>query len=223
MSEKKKRPRIDRNLSEEEIQYYYTLLDESITDYDCGDLCKDANGGVPYCCQSQHAVPLLYKNEYKHLRNVGDLWHEWRPVDADDKKLKETEGDDQIFCECKGVQHCIRDQRSISCRTFPLEPYLDRRGVLVGLTFIRDFVDKDPDTGRIKCPLSRKKQDIRQDFIDSHFIFWEKLMLRKEDEYETYLETSKSLRREKARTGRRFEILYPTHLLNSKTAKRFIY
>ena len=112
MTEKKKRIRIDRNLAEEEIQFYYSLLDESITDYDCGDLCKDANGGVPYCCQSQHAVPLLYKNEYKYLRSVGDLWHEWRPMDAEDRKLKETEGEDQIFCECKGVEHCIRDQRS---------------------------------------------------------------------------------------------------------------
>lgn len=225
MSGKKKKRKIpiDRNLTEEEVAYYYSLLNEELTDFDCGQLCAPYNDGTPYCCSSENAVPLLYKNEFKYLQKLGDLWHEWKPETKEDKELKETAGDDQIFCECKGIAHCVRDQRSITCRTFPLEPYIDRRGVFTGLTFLREFTDTDPDTGRIKCPMTRRKKDIRQEFIDSHFIFWEKMLLRKEDEYETYVDTSKALRRERTRTGRKFEVLLPSHLLESKMVKKYLY
>lgn len=217
----KQRMKIDKDLNEEEIAYYFSLLTEEITDYDCGELCKDKKSGLTYCCQVQHAVPLLYKNELSHLQKKGDLWAEWKPGNKDDKELKETAGKDQVFCECKGQQYCIRDQRSISCRTFPLEPYIDRRGVFVGLTFIKDFTTRDADTGRIKCPLTRRKKDIRLEFIDSHFLFWEKIMLRRPEEYETYVDTSKTLRRERDRTGKSFEILYPSHFQGSKTIKLY--
>jgi len=212
-----------KDLSSEEIRYYHSLLNQELTDFDCGSLCKDDNGGVPYCCKAEHAVPLLYKAEFDLLRSMGDLWHEWKPVTADDRKIAETASRDQSFCECKGIEFCIRDQRSISCRTFPLEPYIDRRGAFVGLTFVRDFTRRDPDTGKVKCPMTRRKNDVRQEFIDSHFIFWEKIMLRRAEEYETYVDTSKSLRRERNRTGRQFQVLLPSHMKDSKLVKKFMY
>ncbi len=216
-------PIIDKSLTIEEIEYYYSLLTEEITDYDCGELCKHNNNGIPYCCSIENAVPLLYKAEFEYLKTKGDLWKEWIPKTKEDKKLKEEESKDQIFCECKGYQYCIRDQRSISCRTFPLEPYLDRRGVFVGLTFIKTFTEKDPKTGKLKCPLTIKYKDIRQEFIDSHYIFWEKILLRREEEYETYLETSKKLRQEFKKTGKKFVVLFPSHLKNSKVIQKFLY
>lgn len=216
------RPRIDKSLNTEEIAYLFKFLDEPLTSYDCGTLCKDQYNGVPYCCSSEHAVPLLYKAEFTYLKSLGDLWHEWKPVTADDKELKKSEGKDQIFCECKGVAHCVRDERSISCRTFPLEPYIDRRGVFAGLTFLQEFTEKDPDTGKIKCPLTRKAKDIRQEAVDSHFMFWEKIMLRRADEYETYVDTSKKLRRDRDRSGRTFTVLLPSHLKDSKLVKQYM-
>lgn len=215
--------KIDKSITIEEIEYYYSLLNEEITDYDCGELCKPYNNGIPYCCSTKNAVPLLYKSELKYLQSIGDLWHEWIPKTKEDKKLKKEETDEQIFCECKGYQFCIREQRSISCRTFPLEPYLDRRGVFVGLTFIQTFTEKDPDTGQIKCPLTKRPQDIRQEFIDTHYMFWEKLLLRREEEYETYLHTSKKLRREFKKTGKKFIVLLPSHLKHSKIIQKYIY
>ena len=116
----------------------------------------------------------------------------------------------------------MRDERSISCRTFPLEPYIDRRGVFVGLTFLQEFTEKDPDTGKIKCPLTRKAKDIRQEAVDSHFMFWEKIMLRRADEYETYVDTSKKLRRDRDRSGRTFTVLLPSHLKDSKLVKQYM-
>lgn len=215
------RTKIDKSLTVDEIAYYYTLLDEPLTTYDCGILCKHNYGGVPYCCTTEHAVPLLYKSEFEYVKSLGDLWHEWKPITAEDKEIKKSESKDQIFCECKGVEFCVRSERSISCRTFPLEPYIDRRGVFVGLTFIRDFTQKDPDTNKTKCPLTNRPSHIRQEGVDSHFIFWEKLMLRLRDEYELYTDTSKALRRDRKRTGRNFKIFYPSHLKDSKSAKRY--
>ncbi|MBL8020178.1 MAG: hypothetical protein JNM27_10980 [Leptospirales bacterium] len=212
-----------KDLTTEEIRYYHSLLTEELTDFDCGDLCKGDNGGEPYCCKAEHAVPLLYKAEFEHLKAMGDLWHEWKPVTGEDKKIKETASRDQLFCECKGIAHCVRDQRSISCRTFPLEPYLDRRNVIIGLTFVRDFTQRDPDTGKVKCPMTRRKNDVRQEFVDAHFVFWEKIMLRREEEFETYVETSRSLRRERNRTGRQFQVLMPSHLKESRMARKFMY
>ncbi len=215
--------RINKDLTVDEIQYYYSLLNEEITSYDCGELCKGDNEGVPYCCIVENAVPLLYKNEFAHLESQGDLWHIWKPANKSDKKLMETAGRDQLFCECKGISHCVRDQRSISCRTFPMEPYIDRRGVFVGLTFMQEFSDKDRDTGKTKCPLTARRKDIRQDYIDSHFMFWEKLLLRREEEYDTYKETSMTLRRLRTRIGRTFVVLLPSHFQDSKTVKKYLY
>jgi len=219
----KKSVRIITDLTVDEIKYYYSLLTEEITDYNCGDLCRGDNNGIPYCCVVDNAVPLLYKNELKYLQTQGKLWSVWKAKTKDDQKLKESAGDDQLFCECRGIEHCVRDERSISCRTFPLEPYIDRRGVLVGLTFMREFTDQDSVTGKIKCPLTKRKKDIRQQFIDSHFLFWEKILLRREEEYDTYVSTSRSLRRERGKTGRNFQVLLPSHFIGSKTVMEYLY
>lgn len=215
--------RINKDLTSEEIKYYYSLLSDEITTYDCGSLCKGDNNGEPYCCTTRHAVPLLYKGEFEYLQSVGNLWSIWVPKSKDEKELLEEASRDQLFCECKGVAHCVRDERSISCRTFPLEPYVDRRGVFVGLTFLRDFTEKDAETGKVKCPLTRRKNDIQQGFIDSHFLFWEKIMLRRAEEYEIYQDTSKRLRRERKRTGRAFHVLFPSHFRESKTVREYMY
>ncbi len=213
----------DKHITFEEIEYFYTLLNENITNYDCGDLCKPYNKGIPYCCSVDNAIPLLYRTEFEYLQKKGDLWKEWIPRTKDDEKIKRDENKEQIFCECKGYHHCIREQRSISCRTFPLEPYIDKRGVFVGLTFIHTFTDKDEETGKIKCPLTKKYKDIRQEFIDSHYMFWEKLMFRRKEEYELYSNTSRRLRREYKKTGKRFIVLFPSHLKDSKIIPKYLY
>ena len=202
-------------LEQEEVAYYYTLLEEELTDFDCGSLCKDDNGGVPFCCVVDNAVPTLYKEEFKLLKSRSKLWKAWKPQTKEDKKMyEEHEGGDTVFCECKGVAFCERENRSISCRTFPLEPYLDTRGVLVGLVFMKEFMHG--------CPLTKRPKDIRQEFVDNHFIFWEKLLLRKEDEYELYMKSSKGYRISRGKTGKKFKIFYPSHLKGKKYIKKYV-
>ncbi|MDX1960892.1 MAG: hypothetical protein SFU98_20135 [Leptospiraceae bacterium] len=198
-----------KGLTQEEIVYYYSLLEEELTDYDCGTLCRDDNNGSPFCCVVENAVPFLYKQEFEYLKSVTDLWSVWKPETPDEIELKKThENGSAIFCKCKGVQFCERENRSISCRTFPLEPYIDKRGALVGLVFMKEFSHG--------CPLMKRPKDIRQEFVDNHYIFWEKLLLRVPEEYETYKRSSHSYRLSRSKTGKDFPILFPSHLKGKK-------
>ncbi len=212
-----------RPLSEEEIAYYFTLLTEEVTPYDCGSLCAPYYGGVPYCCVAEQAVPLIYKNEFNYLKKKTDLWFRWKPKSEEDKELLDTARSDQVFCECKGVTQCDRRFRSITCRTFPLEPYYDKQNILVGLTFLEEFLKKDPDSGIVKCPLTQKPKDIRQEFIDQHFTFWEKLLLRLPDEAETYMDSSKSIRKHYKKAGKKVQVLFPSWYKNMKSMKSHLY
>lgn len=209
-----------KDLTEEEISYYLELLGEEVTNYDCGTLCSDDTG--PYCCTVDHAIPLLFKSEYSLFSRKGNLWFPWKAQTDDEKEIEETARRDQIFCDCGGVTRCKRDQRSISCRTFPLEPYIDRRGVFVGLTFLYDFTQKDEETGKVKCPLTRKKKEIRQEFVDANFTFWEKIMLRVPDEYDVYVDSSKDLRKKRDKENFKIEILYPSWYTKMKSMREFV-
>ena len=183
---------------------------------------KTGNGGVSYCCTVNHAVPLLYREELQFLQNKGNNWQEWVPRTREEKALVKSTHKDQVFCSCNSSAKCERELRSISCRTFPLEPYLNRHGKLIGLTFIQDFMEKNPTTGRPRCPLTQIKQDIRQEYIDEAFTFWEKLMERRNEEYRTYLFTSRSHRKEYLNTGTRFHVLLPTHLKDKISLKQML-
>lgn len=202
-------------LAVEEIEYYLALLQENITSYDCSTLCKKSADDEPYCCTPEHAVPYLYKSEYELYSSRSDLWTVWKPTNTYEKKLKSTQEDENtVFCVCKGAKFCERENRSVSCRTFPLEPYLDKRGVFIGLVFMREFSEG--------CPLTKKPKDIRQEFIDSHFLFWEKLLSRRPIEYETYWKASVSYRKYRTKTKKKFVILFPSHLIGKNYIKKYI-
>jgi hypothetical protein len=196
--------------SKEELQHYYDLLDESLTAYDCGKLCSPANGGEPLCCSVENAVPMLYREEFVYLSVRSQLWQRWRPKSAADKKQKRDEETPSIiFCECKGVKHCERENRSICCRTFPLEPYIDSDGDFVGLIFMREF--------RNSCPLMGRLGDIRQRVVDKHYEFWRLMFEKKIDEWELYKSTSRGWRISASRRKVALPLLVPTHLKPQKS------
>ncbi len=217
-----KRKRAVKDLTKEEVPYYLSLLNEEVCEFDCGELCAKDNNGEPYCCTVENAIPLLFKSEYEYFNEKGDLWYIWKAQSEDEKEIEESARKDQVFCDCGGASNCKRDLRSITCRTFPLEPYIDRRGVFVGLTFLYDFTIKDDETGKIKCPLTKKPAHIRQEFVDASFIFWEKIMLRVREEYDTYVDSSHDLRRKRDKKGFKLKILYPTWFQKLKSMKEYV-
>ncbi len=211
----KKEKEILSELTTDEISYYYTLLNEEITDFDCGTLCREDNDGNPFCCVTENAIPFLYRKEFSLLKSRSDLWKIWEPKNRQEKNLKSAqEGEDTLFCECKGAAFCERENRSISCRTFPIEPYIDKRGALVALVFMKEFLSG--------CPLTKRKDDVRQDYIDSHFIFWEKLLLRRKEEFETYNKSSRAYRKWSKNTGLPIPLLFPSHLKGKEYLNKFI-
>lgn len=203
----------NRRFTEAELNRFYELLDESLTPYDCGKLCAPSNGGEPLCCQVENAVPMLYREEFEYLQKRTELWDRWKPKTTIDKKMKrEDETRILIFCECKGVQHCERENRSVGCRTFPLEPYFDEKGEFVGLIFMKEF--------RNKCPLISRLKDIKQPVIDKHYEFWTLIMEIKKDEFDLYKSTSRGWRISATKRGTKLPILYPSHKKASKAVAR---
>jgi len=163
------------------------ILHAPVTDIDCGTLCAPDNDGVPICCDKERIVPVLYRGEYALLRERSDLWRPFRPS----TKQQESLGDDMRscdrLCECKGVAHCERENRSLACRTFPLEPYLDHEGDLVGLVWNYDFQGT--------CPLVAARHRVRGDYVDQCMTMWETAFGWSEDEWEFHFGHSESLRR----------------------------
>lgn len=102
----------------------------------------------------------------------------------------------------------MRDQRSLACRTFPFEPYIDEAGRLTGLVFLDALVGSRPDARVVYCPLMDRPEDIRQEYIDDACSFWE-AFLRIPVEYETYRQASRSLRRGCAKRGMDLHLLRP--------------
>ncbi len=196
-------------LSEQAIRSYHTLLDENITEYDCGSLCSVSNNGIPFCCDSTITIPLLYRSELSMLQKMGELWSIWKPSNNKERRLAKQISPHEIYCECTGAARCKREQRSIACRTFPLEPYIDNKGVLTGLVFIPGVLSDDRIRKNMNCPLTDKTEDIRQEYIDSTFAFW-KTLLKIPAEYNTYLHSSRAFRKQNARSGIQALIFYPS-------------
>jgi Fe-S-cluster containining protein len=162
-------------------------LRSPITEFDCGTLCAPGNDGVPVCCQASSIVPVMYKAEYELLRRRSELWGPYRPRSDADRELVADARACEIFAECKGHEHCERENRSLACRTFPFEPYLDHDMQLVGLVWYYDL--------KSLCPLIESKHRILPEFIRECLSMWEKLFEGMPEELEYYHETSESLRR----------------------------
>jgi len=122
----------------------YEGFSAPIHSLDCGNKCAPYNDfGIPFCCDTSHAVPTAYKNEWQYLKANTDLWHLWKSESVDDQNnLEKKTPDNQVLIECLGSQHCQRDFRSITCRAFPFFPYLTSTGELIGLSYYWEYEER---------------------------------------------------------------------------------
>jgi len=122
----------------------YAGFEAPIAALNCGDRCAPYNEhGVPFCCDTRHAVPTAYLDEWEYLQAHTDLWHEWEgedPVESDYLRQQTPEG--QVLIACRGHLLCQRSFRSLTCRSFPFFPYLDRQGRFLGLSYYWEFEDR---------------------------------------------------------------------------------
>lgn len=174
-------------LKPDDFTVLYREFQSAPATFDCGKKCAPFNDGEPFCCDTGWVVPIAFKDEWKYLEKKTNLWHEFRPRNSDEFDLiDEIDEDESVFIECKGVKYCERENRSISCRTFPFEPYLDTRGNLLGLVYNRVIEDK--------CYLVDRPQIVTKEFVRQYMRFIEKFFKMLPSEKELYMEQSRIYR-----------------------------
>jgi hypothetical protein len=128
-------------MSELNFSSLYACFDTPVSAIDCGERCSPFNdSGVPFCCDTRHAVPTLYLEEWNYLQASTDLWHPWQGrTPAETRRLQAETPASMCLVECLGHNRCQRQYRALTCRAFPFFPYIARDGRFIGMTYYWHF------------------------------------------------------------------------------------
>ena len=126
------------------FRHLYAQFDAPVAALDCGDRCAPYNArGVPFCCDTLHAVPVAYQAEWEYLQANTDLWHPWQGENPEiTQELNNQASPGQVLIACQGARHCQRNFRSLTCRAFPFFPYLNRQGEFLGMAYYWEYEDR---------------------------------------------------------------------------------
>lgn len=170
--------------------------------FDCGKKCAPFNEGVPFCCDSGWVVPVACREEWKFLESRTRLWHEFRPRTSPELAMvEEVDAEQSVFIECRGALHCERENRSVSCRTFPYEPYFDGDENLLGLVYNRVLEGK--------CYLVDRHRVATKKYVGEFLRFFDRLFELLPAERELYIAQSRRYRRTMSRRKRPLVVLTP--------------
>lgn len=169
---------------------------------DCGDKCAPYNEhGVPFCCDTRHAVPTAYDAEWSYLQAQTNLWHAWRSSDPHiTAELQAQTPLGMVLIECLGARLCQRGYRTVSCRSFPFFPYLTRTGDFIGLTYYWEYEDRC----WVISNLHVVTDAYRQEFIAA----FDRIFAQLPDEKETFRQYSIRMRRSFGQRQRRIPLLH---------------
>jgi hypothetical protein len=180
----------------------YDRFHEPVTPFDCGERCAPYNDrGVPFCCDTAHAVPAAYADEWEYLQTHTDLWHPWKGRtrrETDDLRRQVPDG--QVLVTCKGHQLCQRNFRSITCRSFPFFPYLTKEGEFIGMSYYWEYEDRC----WVISNLAQVNLGYRCEFISA----FEALFIAMPQEKENFRQFSILMRRVFGRRGRAIPLLH---------------
>ena len=165
----------------------YSRFNESLVGFDCGRKCAPLNGGEPVCCSTQHAVPVMHKEEFRLLRSRSDLWRPFKAYDTSTREIVDTLIETCTTAECRGASSCERANRSLACRAFPFFPYLTREGKFIGLATYWDFEDR--------CWVMSNVRSVRRKFVREFVAAFEHIMRVDQDELDGFMEQSACMRR----------------------------
>jgi hypothetical protein len=173
-----------------------------IAEFDCGKKCAPYNeNGVPFCCDTNHAVPTAYSEEWDYLQVSTDLWHAWEPEDSQEKeRLRSETPDGQILVACLGHDLCQRGFRTLSCRSFPFFPYILEGGEFAGLSYYWEFEDR--------CWVISNLQVVHPKYRQEFILAYESIFERIPEERENYLYHSQEMRQSFAKRRRAIPLLH---------------
>jgi hypothetical protein len=193
---------VPENFSAAEFAQIYARFQSPITRLDCGRRCSPYNeNGVPFCCDTDHAVPTAYQAEWVYLQENTDLWQPWQPnVEQDAKELRESTPDGQVLIACRGHQHCQRGFRSITCRAFPFFPYLTSQGEFIGLSYYWEYEDR--------CWVISNLNQMQPEYLAEFVAAYELIFKKLPGEKENFVWYSAHTRESYARKGRSVPLLH---------------
>jgi hypothetical protein len=183
----------------EDFADLYERFNASVCKYDCGKKCAPLNNGSALCCSTQTAVPVVHKAEFKLLQSRTDLWKRFKPYDATTRKIVEELTTTNCAIECKGAAFCERHNRTIACRAFPFFPYVTREKKIIGLSVYWIFEDR--------CWMISNMQLVEKTFINECLDTWDRIFAKDEEEWETYVAYSATMRRVFSRKKRKIPLL----------------
>ena len=182
------------SLKPKHFEKIYDGFTAPIAGVDCGAKCAPLNGGVPVCCDTGHAIPIVDKAEWKLLKSRTDLWHGYKPDSPDGQAVVDEISSACKAIECKGARHCERDNRTIACRAFPFYPYIQSDGTVFGLAYYWTFEDR--------CWVMSNMGVVEQTYIDEFLASYDYMFKKDPDEYDLFKEQSANQRRVFSRAGR---------------------
>lgn len=132
---------VSKQFSWDNFKTIYSKFSAPIFGMDCGKKCAPHNDwGIPFCCDIDHAVPTAYTAEWEYLRSNTDLWHLLDSENSVEAASLQSElPDGLVLIACLGHQHCQREYRSITCRSFPFFPYITSDGEFIGLSYYWEY------------------------------------------------------------------------------------
>ncbi len=180
----------------------YASFDAPITALDCGRRCAPYNEyGVPFCCDTDHAVPTAYLSEWAYLQPNTDLWHPWEDDDLNKtQRLRADTPDGQILIKCLGHKHCQRGFRSITCRAFPFFSYITRAREFIGMSYYWEYEDR--------CWVINNLQAVTPDYVQQFVAAYDQLFKHIPGELENFRCHSIIMRRVFGRQKRTIPLLH---------------
>lgn len=178
----------------------YANFEAPISRYDCGQYCAPFNNGEPFCCSTQHSIPVVLVEEWQYLQARTDLWHLFQPRNNHEKQLQDELASDCRLLECKGYKHCERDNRSLSCRAFPFYPYVTREWEFIGLAYYWYYDDR--------CWVINNLQIVDHAYVRQFVATYEEIFARLPDEKATFRDYSATARRVFSRWKRTIPLIY---------------
>ena len=180
----------------------YAGFHAPIAEFDCGDRCAPYNEwGVPFCCDTRHAVPAAYQQEWEYLQANTDLWHPWQGADRYQRESLQAETPDgQVLIACQGYEHCQREFRSITCRAFPFFPYVTRQGDFIGLSYYWEYEDR--------CWVISNLRVVTRTYLQEFVSTFEIIFRQKPDDLENFRYHSSLMRRIFSRKRRAIPLLH---------------
>lgn len=189
---------------ENQIDYsvVYARFHQPLSAVDCGRKCAPYNQyGIPFCCDTRHAVPSAYNLEWEYLQCHTDLWQPWHAADQEETdRLNAQTPPGQVLIACLGHMLCQRQFRAITCRAFPFFPYITLEKEFIGLSYYWEYEDR--------CWVISHLDQVSTTYVHEFMTAYETIFQAYPEEIENFRYHSSVMRRSFSRRKRAIPLLH---------------